>query len=232
MQLLFIYAYKVKTNLTHHKKFLILTKTSTKIQIKLMLKSQLTDDELWKAVALNDARALTVLYNRYWKKLYKTAEYYLKDSDIAEQVVHDVFVVLWKRRAYLNIKNFANYIHITARYHVFKQLKAKKLSPIEYIESYEDLETENSYNKAEAKLNYRDFENRLAECLEPLPKRCREIFWLSRIENLSNEEIAEKFGISKRTVENQITAALRHIRSSLQENPAIAFSVLFAILWR
>lgn len=197
-----------------------------------MLKNSLTDDELWKAVSLNDTRAFTVLYNRYWKKLYKTAEYYLKDLNAAEQIVHDVFVVLWRRRKHLNIKNFADYIHVTARYHVFKELKARKISPIEYIENYEGYTLGSTYNKAEEKLNYRDFENRLAECLKPLPKRCREIFWLSRIENLSNDEIAEKFGISKRTVENQITAALKHIRSSFEENPSIAISVLFAILWR
>ncbi len=197
-----------------------------------MLKDQITDDELWKNVVGDDSRAFTVLYNRYWKKLYKTAEHYLKDINTAEQIVHDVFVVLWKRRKYLNIKSFANYIHVTARYHVFKELKARKISPIEYIENYEGYTVDSTYNQAEERLNYNDFETQLSECLKPLPKRCREIFWLSRIENLSNDEIAEKFGISKRTVENQITAALKHIRASLQENPSIAIFVLFTILWR
>lgn len=191
-----------------------------------MINIQLTDEALWNSVKNNDSRSFVVLYNRYWKKLYKTGDYYLKDSDTAEQIVHDVFVVLWRRRQYLEIKNFANYIHVTARYHIFKELKARKISPIEYIENYDDIDIETSRNQAEEKLDYKDFEDSLAQCLKPLPKRCREIFWLSRIENLSNEEIAEKLGISKRTVENQITHALKHIRVSLHDISSVAFSFL------
>ncbi|WP_017260026.1 RNA polymerase sigma factor [Pedobacter arcticus] len=177
-----------------------------------MLKNQ-SDDELWNAVVEDNNRAFTTLYNRYWQKLYKTVFYYVKNKEVAEQTVHDTFVILWNRRKYLNIANFANYIHVTARYHVFKELKARKISPLAYIENYDTLETEKEYNGAEQRFQQQDFETELKSCIKPLPKRCKEIFWLSRIENLSNDEIAEKFGISKRTVENQITYALKHIRT-------------------
>lgn len=197
-----------------------------------MLKDRLTDEKLWEGVVEDDSRAFAVLYNRYWKKLYKTVDHYLKDSGIAEQVVHDVFVVLWRRRKHLNIKSFADYIHVTARYHVFKELKARKVSPIEYVESYEGLDAGKVSNAIEEKLNYKDFERKLTDSLKPLPKRCREIFWLSRMENLTNDEIAEKLNISKRTVENQITIALRHLRNFIQEDTASVFSLLLFTLWR
>src|SRR5690606_1737816 len=191
-----------------------------------MINIQLTDEALWNSVKINDSRAFVVLYNRYWKKLYKTGDYYLKDKDTAEQLVHDVFVVLWRRRQHLDIKNFANYIHVTARYHIFKELKARKISPIEYIENYEHIDIDTGRNEAEEKLDYKDFEESLAQCLKPLPKRCREIYWLSRIENLSNDEIAEKLGISKRTLENQIRHALKHIRVSFQAIPSVVFPAM------
>jgi RNA polymerase sigma-70 factor (ECF subfamily) len=192
-----------------------------------MSKSLLSDEELWGAIVMDDSRAFAVLYNRYWKKLYKTTNYYLKDAAAAEEILHDVFVVLWNRRQYLKIESFSNYVYITTRYHVFKYLKAAKISPIEYIEQYAEDTLPISLNDAEEKISYNDVTLQLESSLKELPKRCREIFWLSRIENLSNEEIADQFGISKRTVENQITHALKHLRLSYQELSEI---VLFIFL--
>lgn len=192
-----------------------------------MSKSLLSDEELWGAIVMDDSRAFAVLYNRYWKKLYKTTNYYLKDTAAAEEILHDVFVVLWNRRKYLRIESFSNYVYITTRYHIFKYLKAAKISPIEYIEQYAEDTLPISFNNAEEKISYNDVTLQLESSLKELPKRCREIFWLSRIENLSNEEIADQFGISKRTVENQITHALKHLRLSYQELSEI---VLFIFL--
>lgn len=192
-----------------------------------MSKSLLSDEELWGAIVMDDSRAFAVLYNRYWKKLYKTTNYYLKDTVAAEEILHDVFVVLWNRRKYLRIESFSNYVYITTRYHIFKYLKAAKISPIEYIEQYAEDTLPISFNNAEEKISYNDVTLQLESSLKELPKRCREIFWLSRIENLSNEEIADQFGISKRTVENQITHALKHLRLSYQELSEI---VLFIFL--
>ncbi|TZF85731.1 RNA polymerase sigma-70 factor (plasmid) [Pedobacter sp. BS3] len=196
-----------------------------------MASSFLSDKDIWLAVVNDDHRAFAVLYNRHWKKLYKTFLYYLKDETAAEEILHDVFVVLWRRRKHLNIENFNNYIYITARYHVFKYLKALKLSPIEYIEQYTEEACPCQVSEAEERLDYHDFEIQLTQSLNGLPKRCREIFWLSRIKNLSNEEIAQQLNISKRTVENQITHALKHLRVSYGEFSATAVGVLFVTLF-
>lgn len=190
-----------------------------------MSEYQPSDETLWIATQNNDYKAFYTLFNRYWKKLHATVLHHIHDAEMAEQVVQDVFVVLWKRRAHLKIEKFANYIHVTARYHVFKALKAKKKSLIDYVEDYSAYDEDATINAGELKLNYRDFESQLGNFLQPLPKRCREIFWLSRVENLSNDEIAEKFGISKRTVENQLTIALKHIRNSNLDITSIAFTL-------
>ncbi|WPU97049.1 RNA polymerase sigma-70 factor [Mucilaginibacter sabulilitoris] len=175
---------------------------------------QAVDNELWDAVVSDSSRAFVTLYNRYWKKLYKTAIFYLKDEAIAEEITHDVFVALWTRRKHLKIKNFQNYIHVTARYHVFKHLKAAGVNCVTYIDQLTDTSVTAVYNTADSKLSYEDLETELAQVLKSLPRRCQEIFWLSRVDNLSNEEIAVKLNISKRTVENQITFALRYLRMS------------------
>ncbi len=190
-----------------------------------MSEYQLSDETLWIATQNNDYRAFHTLFNRYWKKLHSTVLHYINDSEIAEQVVQDVFVVLWKRREHLKIEKFASYIHVTARYHVFKELKAKKKTVISYVDDYQSYDDGATTNMGELRLDYKDFENQVGNFLSPLPKRCREIFWLSRVENLSNDEIAEKFGISKRSVENQITIALKHIRNSNLNIASAAFAL-------
>jgi len=176
--------------------------------------SKISDNELWDAVVSDNSRAFVVLYNRYWKKLYKTANYYLKDASAAEEITHDVFVTLWSKRKSLLILDFRKYIHVTTRYHVFKYLKKARINCISYVDQFIENDNAPVYNDCNDKLDYQDLESELAQVLQKLPRRCHEIFWLSRIENLSNDEIADKLHISKRTVENQITTALKYLRLS------------------
>ncbi|KAA2242598.1 RNA polymerase sigma-70 factor [Chitinophaga agrisoli] len=176
------------------------------------MNSYSTDHELWSGVVADDSHAFALLYERYWKKLYQTARYYLKDDAAAEEITHDVFVSLWEKRASSNIQNFRHYIQATARYHVYKYLKAAKVNCVEYLEQFPETPALQVYNIAPDKLGYEQLESQLAGLLKDLPRRCQEIFWLSRVNHLSNQEIADKLHISKRTVENQITTALKALR--------------------
>lgn len=124
-------------------------------------------------------------------------------------------MVLWDRRTFLKIENFKSYIHVTARYHVFIKLKAAKVSPIDYVEAYTENSSDITTSEITEKLLQEDFETELKAYLEKSPKRCAEIFLLSRVKHLSNTEIAELLGISKFTVENQITHALKYIRTQI-----------------
>lgn len=195
-----------------------------------MIQNKLTDEELWKAVTGDCSRSFAVLYTRHWKKLYDTALYYLKDPEMAEEILHDAFVVLWKRRKFLKIVNFNSYIYVTTKYHIFKHIKAAKVSLISYIDQYDENIASDTINTSEERFNYLDFEYKLQRSLADLPGSCRKIFWMSRIDNLSNREIADLLGISKRTVENQISHALRHLRVCHQELTLMSISVLYAII--
>lgn len=186
-----------------------------------------TDNELWEAVTADNSRAFVVLYNRHWKKLYKTTAHYLRNEAAAEEITHDVFVALWEKRATRKIENFERYIHATARYHVYKYLKAAKVNCVEYMDQFTEAVQPATFNTADDKLDYEDLEHELATVLKELPRRCQEIFWLSRVNNLSNQEIAEKLNISKRTVENQITSALRFLRVSY---PQLSIAVVIGLL--
>ncbi|MFC0514854.1 RNA polymerase sigma-70 factor [Mucilaginibacter angelicae] len=192
--------------------------------------NKLTDNELWEAVVSDSSRAFVVLYNRYWHKLYQSAKKYLKDDTAAEEIVHDVFVALWQKRHTSNIIDFQKYILVTARYHVYKQLRAMAAEKIEFYEQIPEQPALAIVSDADVKLGYEDLQTELTNVLKQLPRRCREIFWLSRVENLSNDEIAERLNISKRTVENQITIALKFLRSWYPHFSGAAISLLFVFI--
>ena len=96
-------------------------------------------------------------------------------------------------------------------------MKVAKLSKLEYNEKYVEDLTGLAVNFGQVRLNEQDFEYILKEHLKELPKRCREIFYMSKIQQLSNDEIAKELGIAKHTVENQLTFALKHLKSSIKD---------------
>jgi RNA polymerase sigma-70 factor (ECF subfamily) len=182
-----------------------------------MIKPVLSDSELWQAIKLDDKKAFDMLFERYWSVMYTSAYNYLRDSELSAEIVHDIFLNIWQKRKDFQITSLKNYLTSSTRYHVYKSLKARKASAIVYVENYDDEISIKQENEGEEKLNSISMESAIQEYLLQLPKRCREIFLLSRMQNMTNDEIAAHFNISKRTVENQITVALKFLRGHLKE---------------
>jgi len=191
-----------------------------------MSKVPLSDSDLWKEIVNDDYRAFTVLFERYWFVLYKTAGKYIKDQELCEEAVHDLFLNIWNRRKYLDIQDFNSYLKTSVRYQVYRILKKYKTSAITYVDEYPEELVLAHENAGDKKIQYNDLEMELEDCLKPLPKRTAEIFLLSRKDHLSNAEIAERLGISKRSVENQITNALKFLKTHYR------YIVVFLLLYR
>lgn len=181
-----------------------------------MLRKECPDQELWQAICRDDAKAFNTLFYRYWQLIYSLAAVYLKDPDASAQLVHDVFLSIWQKRKLYQIRSFKSYLCAAARHLVFKRLKAQKNGLLFYIENYENTaRLMHTGNQGESGMIYQELEKDLEASLHRLPKRCREIYILSRTNELSNQEIALSLGISRRTVENQLTAALQFIRTNM-----------------
>jgi RNA polymerase sigma-70 factor (family 1) len=190
-----------------------------------MLLRKCTDSELWEAISLDNSKAFDLLFERYWRIIYGTAFSYLKDADASSQIVHDIFLNLWQKRKTYTIGCFKNYLRSAARYHVYKQLKSRKSSALVYVEDYDSVAAgQESQNAGDENVRYQELQQAVEYSMRQLPKRCREIFSLSRTDHLSNDEISKRLGISKRTVENQLTTALHSLRSHLK------YTVLLVII--
>ena len=177
-----------------------------------MHNSLINDPELWLAIRNDDEQAFAALFDRYWVRLYKTALRYLKDRESSEEIVHDVFLNIWDRRHQLEIESIPNFLLTAIRYQVYNRMRAAK-PPLTLVLNESEMDNLLDYNQGDRRIKSQELLRELDHYLEKLPKRCQEIFYMSRMDNLSNQEIAGRLGISKRTVENQITKALKHLRS-------------------
>lgn len=152
-------------------------------------------------------------YFQLYPILFKLSSYILKDAVEAEDVVQEVFLSLWKKKEELNkIEDLKSYSIRIVQNKAFDILKASKrekdkileLERVDEISNNPELDKEADIRKV------------LERAVSQLSPKCRLIFSLSRFEGLSNDEISEYLEISKRTVETQISNALKAFRGELK----------------
>lgn len=190
-------------------------------------KADFTDIELLGLIREDDRQAYERIYNKYWSKLYLSAYNILRDRQGSEDIVQEVLVQLWLKRQNHLIESLNAYLYTAIRFQVFKAIRAGKVRE----GLFEQIEGISVDNEADNRLMESDINRVLEKGIAELPDKCREIFTLSRKEQLSNKEIAERLGISIKTVENQMTIALRRLRSSMGDVLFWA-AVLLADIWK
>ena len=160
----------------------------------------------------NDPRGLELLFKEYYAFLVRTAIYITNDQEVAEDLSQDVFIKFWEMRTQLpEIQNVKAYltrmVRNSALDHVDKHhSQAMKLANYLY---FEDQLTELTLEQND------NLGKEISAAIAKLPPKCRLIFSMNRLEGLTNDEIADYLGISKRTVETQISKALKVIRKEL-----------------
>ncbi|RVU00708.1 RNA polymerase sigma-70 factor [Mucilaginibacter limnophilus] len=175
--------------------------------------TQLSDSELLTLMGGDDRAAFNEIYNRYWKLLYHSAWNVLKDKDSCMEVVQEVFVWLWEHRAGIRINSLTPYLKAAVKYKVTDVLRAYKARDAVFV-NLDELDVVN-LSFEDDPLEIKELKEIIVKMSSKLPAKARLIFELSRNEQLSNREIAEKLGIAEKTVENQMTIALKKLKISL-----------------
>ena len=158
--------------------------------------------------------AFNTLFCEYSKPLYRFALGYLKSEDEAEELVQEVFTIIWEKRTGLKGElSFKSYLFTIAFNLIRKHFRTKALISV-YLNSgtNDDLDMQTSQ-----KITHDSLYQYITELVSQLPERRKLVFIKSRLEGLSIKEIAEELKISHKTVENQLTDALKFIRTNLNK---------------
>ena len=174
-----------------------------------------------------DRHAFNKLFNAYWQPLFISAFKVLKDKEICEEIVQDIFIGIWKNRRNLEIKvSLEKYLFSCVRYQVFNQFRKNQKNL--RSELFENLEQRCTHENPESEVLYKELEHKVDSIVKELPEKCRMVYKMSREEQLSHKEISNRLNISPKTVENHITKALFVLRASMGGFLSwLVFSILF-----
>ncbi|RAJ77560.1 RNA polymerase sigma-70 factor (ECF subfamily) [Chitinophaga dinghuensis] len=167
--------------------------------------------QVTEAFRNRDIQIFQELYKAYSEELYLLAHHWVKDSDLARDIVHNLFVHLWEKADQVIIEGqVKHYLFRAVSNRSLNELKRRKRHVGEELLQFQA--DEQSFHHM---ADYVLFQRELMQHLQGLPPRCREIFLLSRIHGLEPAEIASQLNISLNTVYFQLSIALKSLRVSL-----------------
>ncbi len=191
---------------------------------------ELASKEILQKIISGDESSFEKVYRFFYPRLNYFSKQYLLDAEAAKNVVQDVFTELWdKRRSLRDDTNLQAWL--------FTVTKNKSLKVISQLKSKENYS--NFIKARQLEVNYKslsdfdtsnfvfgELQSRIQASLEKLPPSCRKIFEMSRFEDKKNREIAEELNLSVKTVEAQISKALRSLKTDLKDYLPL-FYILF-----
>lgn len=193
------------------------------------MKEKTEDDvALVKSLSKGNVLAFNTLFKKYSNRLYHFAFGYLKSEVESEEIVQEVFTKIWEKRSEIKKElSFKSYLFTIAFNIIRKHFRTQA-----YICEYFRTKNNNDLDfHTSQKIDFNSLQGYISELIDKMPERRREIFIKSRLKGLSINEIAEELEISHKTVENQLSSALKYIRSCLnnEELHVILFFTLFLL---
>lgn len=184
-----------------------------------------------KESTLINSRLIETLFREHYQGLCRYAYSILKNQEEAEEVVQQLFVKLWEKRHDLEIwKDVKSYLYRSTYNASLNELKRKKRHTM-----YVTANQENGFQSdsdTSSKIMSSELEMHIEKAIQTLPTKCAEVFRMSRFNEFSYKEIAEKLDISIKTVENHIGKALKLMREELEEYlPVVIVTILLMNGW-
>jgi len=172
---------------------------------------------LWRIAHVSDEKAFKMLFDIYADRLYQFAFSFLKNKQIAEEAVADVFFKIWLNRTTLpKISNIKAYL-----------FKATYNTTLNYLDeekrrkavSLDDIEVDLDIDRIcpETELINKELKGKIEQAIESLPPRCKMIYKLAKVERMKYKEIAGLLNISVKTIDNQLAIAIKKIGEEIKK---------------
>ena len=194
------------------------------------MKGAKSNTELVKLLKKNDIAAFDAIYNKYCHKLHQFVFIYLlKREEDAEDIVQEVFIKIWQSRGKIDIHASFESFLFTIAYNTTMSLLRKRMSETKSREYLKSLQKIISDEQIINEIHYKELNHKVQTLLKQLTPRQKEIYFLSREEGLSHQEIAKKLNISKCTVNNHLVNILKFLKSNIDDS--LVASILFVCLF-
>lgn len=185
--------------------------------------SEFSDKQLLDLLKDGDKVAFRRIFDRFYKYLVVTINNVSGDEQMAHDIAQDVFLTIWNKRDSLNINNLKSYLRRAAINKMLNRIKANRMN---YFENADLPENVSEFSEPLENLKANNLQEAINRAMDELPERCRMVFKLRRVEGYSLKEIAAELDISPKTVENQLTKAMKFMRIRLKD-----FLVWLLIFW-
>ena len=171
-------------------------------------------DEKFLVIQLqqDDRKVFELIFKFYYSGLVVYADRIIRDTEMSEDIVQSVFMKLWEDRKSLRIDTLRSYLGTAVKNRSIDLIRNQQVQDryLEYIRERDPEHEEGFYN-------FRELSEMINQAIDKLPPRCREIFLMSRFRHLKTADIARELKISGRTVETQISHALKILRIELKD---------------
>ncbi|MCB0658348.1 MAG: RNA polymerase sigma-70 factor [Saprospiraceae bacterium] len=174
-------------------------------------------NEILQLILSQDPRGLTWIYTHYYQDLVRIAYQITRDVDLAEDAVQESLIYFWDRREAIQVSQslFGYLRRMCVHRSLRKMQQENRRTELPEYKLSEEVDHD--------PLEYDELQSTIQEAIAALPDRCEEVFRYSREDQLTYVEIADRMGISVKTVENQMTKALRLLRDKLRDHLTIIF---------
>lgn len=170
--------------------------------------------------------AFSLIFHTYKNKLYGYLFRITESSEVAEDIVQEIFLKLWKDKSDLaNIISFDSYLFRMAKNYAINSFKSRARQALLYVE-YLETQTEEDYS-TDHKIQFEETQYLLQQIVDTLPPQQKLVYQLSREQYLKHDEIAEMLNISPLTVKNHIIQALNTIKKSLKYQAVLMMALAF-----
>lgn len=174
----------------------------------------------------NTETGFETLFKALYAPLHRYASGLIADDMQAEELVQDVFLKLWQQKDQIQIaSNVQAYLYRAVHNHAMNMLHHEKVKA--KYQAYMKTRTAQYADSPSKTLDAKELKEQISRAMDKIPEKCRAIFFLSRQESLSYRAIADQLGISIKTVENQMSKALKILRVELSDYLPFAAILFF-----
>lgn len=172
-------------------------------------------EDLFRKVKKGDRQAFETIFKSYYSPLLRYAISIVRNESVAEEIIQEIFIYLWEKREEIELRSaLKSYLFTSVRYKAINYIKLE----LPKQQATTDLEGIAGMAQPEMTINEPErLKMKIQYAIDQLPQKCKNVFVLSRYGSMTYKEIAEELHLSIKTVENQMSIALKKLRETLKE---------------